>query len=210
MLIGQAVDQLRCWRFPRALPCPRNDVVLRQFERTSNRKSVFQRVKKVSKKNVIARSEATWQSASPKTCGFRRTFSKTKHFGERIATPVCALVRNDRLFYGIATPVCALVRNDRFFDSLTFPKGEGLRLRRKGGSRPSPTFLVHNFQLSTLNSQRKKHARVGVFFQETYQYWVGSMCQISWAYWAMVRSEENLAAEAMFTRHFRPKVSRSA
>ncbi|MBR2889945.1 MAG: hypothetical protein IKC09_06705, partial [Oscillospiraceae bacterium] len=31
--------------------------------------------------------------------------AKMKHFGERIATPACGLVRNDRLFREIATPV---------------------------------------------------------------------------------------------------------
>ena len=41
------------------------------------------------------------------------------------------------------------------------------------------------------------------------QYWVGVMCQISSAYWRMVRSEENFAPEAMFIRHLRPKFRRS-
>ena len=43
-----------------------------------------------------------------------------------------------------------------------------------------------------------------------YQYCVGLICQISSAYWRMVRSEENLAAEATFIRHLRPKARRSA
>ena len=34
-------------------------------------------------------------------------------------------------------------------------------------------------------------------------------CQISLAYWRMVRSEENLPAEATFIRHFLPKAMRS-
>ncbi len=42
------------------------------------------------------------------------------------------------------------------------------------------------------------------------QNWVGWMCQISSAYWRMVRSEENFAPLAMFIRHLRPKVIRSA
>ena len=37
----------------------------------------------------------------------------------------------------------------------------------------------------------------------------GYTCQISWAYWRMVRSEENLPAEATFIRHFLPKAMRS-
>ena len=35
-------------------------------------------------------------------------------------------------------------------------------------------------------------------------------CQMSRSYSAMVRSEENLAAEATFIRHLRPKAMRSA
>ena len=61
--------------------------------------------------SVIARSEATWQSASPaaaqakrnysrrirRSCGFALSIANLLSFpaGTRIATPVCALVRND-------------------------------------------------------------------------------------------------------------------
>ena len=41
--------------------------------------------------HVIARSEATWQSAFPKNIAITVLF----RIGERIATPVCALARND-------------------------------------------------------------------------------------------------------------------
>ena len=96
--------------------------------------------------SVIARSEATWQSASPaaaqakrnysrrirRSCGFALGIANLLGFpaGLRIATPVCALVRNDmqkggkvsafaRLWFamtcrrGQGVCVCkAVVRND--------------------------------------------------------------------------------------------------
>ena len=46
--------------------------------------------------SVIPRSEATWESVILKLqiCGKRENFT----FWKRIATPVCGLARNDRLF----------------------------------------------------------------------------------------------------------------
>ena len=64
-----------------------------------------QRVKKV---HVIPREQSDRGNPFPKSSGLSEKSEKSKYFGERIATPACALARNDR-----------------FFDSLTFPKGEG-------------------------------------------------------------------------------------
>ena len=101
---------------------------------------------------------------------------------------------------GIATPVCALARNDSIFSNtnLSFffiPK------------RFLGYYLIsHIFYLLSIHMRRpcRGSGRGG-----WNQYWVGVMCQISSAYWRMVRSEENLAPEAMFIRHLRPKFKRS-
>ena len=41
---------------------------------------------------------ATWQTVFPKDYGFKSTDAEIIPFKERIATPVCALVRNDSFF----------------------------------------------------------------------------------------------------------------
>ena len=58
---------------------------------------------------VIARSEATWQSVFSLGTGTKLERCK----GERIATPVCALARNDRKI------------GAWFLKLMTLPRGEG-------------------------------------------------------------------------------------
>ena len=74
-------------------------------------------------------------------------------------------------------------------------------------SGPATQHLVQGVALSTFCSVAKRdlrfHADPALY--ELFNY----TCQISSAYWRMVRSEENLPAEATFIRHLRPKAMRS-
>lgn len=84
------------------------------------------------------------------------------------------------------------------------------------GLQVKTRILPGTFHILLPNAQKmtprgKNLPRGDDFFSDRdYRFAVGSMCQISSAYCRMVRSEENLAPEAMFIRHFLPKDSRSA
>ena len=64
-------------------------------------------------------SEATWQSASPKTCGFRRTFCKKRNILENgLPHQSADWFAMTGYFERLPHHLSGLVRNDRFFDSL--------------------------------------------------------------------------------------------
>ena len=74
-------------------------------------------------------------------------------------------------------------------------------------SDPATQHLVQGTARSTFCSVAKRdlHFYADPALYELFNY----TCQISSAYWRMVRSEENLPAEATFIRHLRPKAWRS-